>query len=340
MKKITATKFIALLLSIIIMISACGNQRQSTGDELLDIALAAADAQTELYSAKGKLLSKSDIFPAGNSTCDWTALAFSILDVDDDYDAYLSALESYVTECYSTQGGLHRSKATEWHRIALTVAALGRDPENFGTNSDGEPINLIADGTYNFSGNSLGAQGNNAYIFALLTLDSKSFSVPEDSLYTREYILNALLDAQEEDGGFGLIQGASDIDITAMTLQALAPYVGTADVDEAVSKALSMLSDLQNEDGSFSSYNVPSSESCSQIIIALCSLGIDPKEDERFIKNGNSVYDAFMSFKLSNGGFKHNSDSDEADAIATEQAMLALCSMIKMRDGKRLYDFS
>ena len=32
-------------------------------------------------------------------------------------------------------------------------------------------------------------------------------------------------------------------------------------------------------------------------------------------------------------------DEKEGNNIATEQAMLALCSMIKMRDGKRLYDF-
>lgn len=340
MKKTAFKKIIALLISAIILLSACSNQRPSTGDKLLDTAFAAADAQAALYSAKGKLLSKDDIFPAGNSTCDWTALAFSILDVDDDYNAYLSSLESYVTECYGSQGGLHRSKATEWHRIALTVMALGGNPESFGTDANGNSINLIADGTYNFGGNDLGAQGNNAYIFALLTLDAKDFSVPENSLYPREYILDALLNAQEEDGGFGLIPGTSDTDITAMALQALAPYVGTEAADAAIARALSMLSALQNDDGSFSSYDVPSSESCSQIIIALCSLGIDPKEDERFIKNGNSVYDALMSFKLANGGFRHNSDSEDADAIATEQAMLALCSMIKMREGKRLYDFS
>ena len=75
------------------------------------------------------------------------------------------------------------------------------------------------------------------------------------------------------------------------------------------------------------------------MIIALCSLGIDPKTDERFIKNGNSVFDALMSFRLSDGSFAHGIDEKEGNNIATEQAMLALCSMIKMRDGKRLYDF-
>ena len=46
-----------------------------------------------------------------------------------------------------------------------------------------------------------------------------------------------------------------------------------------------------------------------------------------------------MSFRLSDGSFAHGIDEKEGNNIATEQAMLALCSMIKMRDGKRLYDF-
>lgn len=51
--------------------------------------------------------------------------------------------------------------------------------------------------------------------------------MPEDAAYTREEILAAILEAQEPDGGFGLTAGASDVDITAMALQALAPYPGS-----------------------------------------------------------------------------------------------------------------
>lgn len=338
--KITFKKIIALLMSMLMLLSACSGKPASTGDMLLDTANTAASAQKKLFDVAGKLLSDSENFPAGTSVCDWTAMAFAMLDVDEDYDAYLSALQTYVTEHYETDGYLHRSKATEWHRIALTVMALGGNPESFGTDANGNSVNLIADGTYNFGGEDIGAQGNNAYIYALITLDAGNFTVPNSARYSREYLINALLKNQEEDGGFGIMKGKSDVDITAMAIQALAPYSGQSEVYTAIDKALSMLSAAQNDDGSFTNWDNVSSESCSQVIIALCSLGLDPKTDERFVKNGNSVFDALMSFRLSDGSFSHNLDSKESDAIATEQAILALCSMIKARDGKRLYDFT
>ena len=337
---ITFKKIVAILLTMLIVLSACSGKPASTGDEVFDTANSAVNAQLKLFEAKGKLLSNSDSFPAGTSVCDWTAMAFSIMGVDEDYDAYLSSLESYVTKRYASEGGLHRSKATEWHRIALTVMALGGNPESFGTDANGNSVNLIADGTYNFGGEDIGAQGNNAYIYALITLDAGNFTVPNSARYSREYLINALLKNQEEDGGFGIMKGKSDVDITAMAIQALAPYSGQSEVYTAIDKALSMLSAAQNDDGSFTNWDNVSSESCSQVIIALCSLGLDPKTDERFVKNGNSVFDALMSFRLSDGSFSHNLDSKESDAIATEQAILALCSMIKARDGKRLYDFT
>ena len=338
--KITFKKIIALLMSVLMLLSACSGKPASTGDMLLDTANTAASAQKKLFDAAGNLLSDSENFPAGTSVCDWTAMAFAMLDVDEDYEAYLSALQTYVTEHYETDGYLHRSKATEWHRIALTVMALGGNPESFGTDANGNSVNLIADGTYNFGGEDIGAQGNNAYIYALITLDSKNFSVPEGSRYSREYLLNELISNQEEDGGFGIIKGRSDIDITAMALQALAPYAEKSEVRNAIDKALAMLSSVQNDDATFSNWNTTSSESCSQIIIALCALGIDPKTDERFIKNEKSVFDAFMSFRLPDGSFSHSLSDKKGDTIATEQAILDLCSMMKMRDGKRLYDFS
>lgn len=327
-------------MSMLMLLSACSGKPASTGDMLLDTANTAASAQKKLFDAAGKLLSDSENFPAGTSVCDWTAMAFTMLDIDEDYDAYLSALQTYVTEHYETDGYLHRSKATEWHRIALTVMALGGNPESFGTDANGNSVNLIADGTYNFGGEDIGAQGNNAYIYALITLDAGNFTVPNSARYSREYLINALLKNQEEDGGFGIMKGKSDVDITAMAIQALAPYSGQSEVYTAIDKALSMLSAAQNDDGSFTNWDNVSSESCSQVIIALCSLGLDPKTDERFVKNENSVFDALMSFRLSDGSFSHNLDSKESDAIATEQAILALCSMIKARDGKRLYDFT
>lgn len=51
--------------------------------------------------------------------------------------------------------------------------ALGADPTCFGRNPQGQPIDLIADGTYAWdTTSSLGTQGLNSWIFALITLDA------------------------------------------------------------------------------------------------------------------------------------------------------------------------
>ena len=93
-------------------------------------------------------------------------------------------------------------------------------------------------------------------------------------------------------------KNASDVDLTAMAVQALAPYYNseetyeitrykkqeTKTVRQAVDAALTCLSESQRDDGGFVSWNMNNSESCCQVIVALCSLGIDPCGDSRFIK--------------------------------------------------------
>lgn len=116
-------------------------------------------------------------------------------------------------------------RATEWAAHRPDALALGADPTAFGRDKNGRSVNLLADGVYQFTAaKSLGTQGLNGWIFGLIALDSARFAVPEDAVYTRATILQALVAAQEPEGGFGLTVGNSDVDLTAMTLQALAPY--------------------------------------------------------------------------------------------------------------------
>lgn len=65
--------------------------------------------------------------------------------------------------------------------------------------------------------------------------------------------------------------------MTGMAIQALAPYYSTnSDVKEAIDKALTAMSNAQNENGGFASWGSVNSESCAQVLVALTSLGIDP----------------------------------------------------------------
>ena len=188
---------------------------------------------------------------------------------------------------------------------------------------------------------SLGLQGLNGWIFALITLDAKYYEVPEDALYTREDIITEIVKAQTDEGGFGLAEGSPDVDITAMAIQALAPYYERdTNIQGVVDRAVWWLSAQQSENGEFSSWGGGNSEGTAQVIIALCSLGIDPRTDDRFVKNEKSALDGLLSYQCENGMFKHEVDGAE-DVMATEQAALALIALERMdQQAERLYDMT
>ena len=64
---ITFKKIVAILLTMLIVLSACSGKPASTGDEIFDTANSAVNAQLKLFEANGKLLSNNDSFPAGTS---------------------------------------------------------------------------------------------------------------------------------------------------------------------------------------------------------------------------------------------------------------------------------
>lgn len=325
----------ALLLALTLCVPAFG-ETPSWGDLAMDVAVA---QRAERGIADNQPLLTEDAFPAGSSVSDWTALALARSGAADDFAGYLARLQAYVERQYAENGGLHAVKATEYHRIALTAAALGGDPAAFGTKPDGTAIDLVAEGTYNWQGEEdLGGQGLNGWIFALLTMDAVGAEVPADARYSRQDMLDAIVSAQLPDGGFSLGGGAMDVDITAMALQALAPY--REQYPEVIDAVLNALSAAQTVTGGFESWGTENGESCAQVILALTALNIDPTADERFQKNQRNVVVALMDFRLSDGGFAHEKDG-QLDAMACEQAMQALTAMELRQQGEgRFFDLT
>ena len=294
---------------------------------------------------------------AAEGGLDWYALYMYRAGYESDYAAYGSALEDAVSQKYQENGGLDRVRASEWHRTGLAATACGGDALAFGTNAAGETINLVADGVYDRGKTEdLGAQGINGFTWGLLMLDSRGYAVPAGAADTRETILTRILSAQTTEGGFSLSGEGVSADLTAMTLQALAPYqnsthvftvtdkaTGTTverTVSEAIELALGALSACQMENGGFGD-DGESSESAAQVIIALCALGIDPATDARFVKRGGSVLDALLRFAKLDGGFAHTLEkgADGSNAMAGEQALGALTAYMRFKDGLHsLYD--
>ena len=186
-------------------------------------------------------------------------------------------------------------------------------------------------------------QGINGPIFALLALDSRNYEIPENvagtTQATRELYIAYILDRELPGGGWSLAGGEAEIDITAMALQALAKYRDRQDVADAVDRGLAVLSERQNENGDYTAYDADSSETVSQVIVALTELGISV-EDPRFVKTGNTLKDRLLDFLAEDNGVRHVPEG-ETDLIATEQAFYALVAIQRAEQGKTsLYDMA
>ena len=243
---------------------------------------------------------------------------------------YYDAVVEYVKANADANERLHRAKVTDNARVILALTAIGKDVTNVGGH------NLLK-GLDNMD--YVQTQDINGPIFTLIALDSHNYPTMGD--VTREKLIQVILDAQLPDGGWNLSGENADPDMTAMAIQALAPYYKTNEtVKAAVDKALEALSALQRTDGGFGSWGTVNSESCAQVIVALTALGIDPTADSRFVKNGHTVLDALAGFYVTGGGFRHTAGGERND-MATEQGYYALAAYYRFLNGQtRLYDMS
>ena len=243
---------------------------------------------------------------------------------------YYDNVVEYVKAMADANERLHRAKVTDNARVILALTAIGKDVTNVGGHNLLKGLDNMA---------YVQKQGINGPIFTLIALDSHNYPTMGD--VTREKLIQVILDAQLSDGGWNLSGESADTDMTAMAIQALAPYYKTNEtVKAAVDKALEALSALQRSDGGFGSWGTVNSESCAQVIVALTALGIDPATDSRFVKNGSTVLGALAGFYVDGGGFKHTADG-ERNGMATEQGYYALAAYFRFLNGQTsLYDMS
>lgn len=291
----------------------------------------------ETGSSQAALASKAGL-TAGTSGGEWVALGLARSGSISDTlaEQYAQAAYQYVKKKGSST--ISDSKSTENSRMILALTSIGKDPSDVAGYDLLEPL---ADLDY------VKSQGINGPIFALIALDSHDYEIPKavagKTQTTREALIDAILAAQLSDGGWNVNGNGADADMTAMAIQALAPYYSSnAKVKSAVDDALKRLSKMQEVNGGYTSWGTANAESVAQVIVALTSLGIDPASDGRFIKNGYSTLDALATFYNDKGGFKHSqSDTTSSNGLATEQAYYALASWYRLKNGKTsLYDMS
>lgn len=165
----------------------------------------------------------------------------------------------------------------------------------------------------------VGGQGIMSLVFGLHVI-ANGVEYPDR---TTQDIIDNILSLQLPDGGFALFGTVSDVDVSAMTLQALAEFADARGVAGAMEKTVAFLSSAQKDDGGYVSFGTESSESVSMVIIALSSLGIDCETDERFIKNGNTLFCVLDRYLLGDGSYEHTKGGG-ANRLATVQALCAV----------------
>ena len=224
-----------------------------------------------------------------------------------DFSSYERALKKYLSE-------REEYSASSRQKLALALMAAGSTDSYI----------------YITLNDSIGKLGVMSWVYGLHLLNN-GYKAQE---YTTAEVISKLLSLQKDDGGWLVTGKASEVDPTAMAVQALAPhYSSDSAVKTSVDKAISFLSSAQNDNGDFSSYGVPNPESAAQVLVTLSSLGIDAKTDRRFIKNSNTVFDGINTYRLQNGGYSHKQGGEYSDG-ATVQVFYSMVSYIRMQSGK------
>lgn len=245
-------------------------------------------------------------------------------------NTYLTNLKAEVKKC---NGVLSEKKYTEYARVVLALSSIDADP------TDIEGYNLIRPLA---ELDNVIKTGLNGVTFSLIALDCGNYTIPDTKegytgkKTTREALISILLNAQLNDGGWAYLGSKSDVDMTAMVIQALGKYYQQDKVKKAVDKAVKMLSSKQNSSGAFSTGSSENCESTAQVLTAMTILGIDVS-DSRFIKNDNTILDGLLQY-YKDGGFKHTEKSF-VNQMSTEQAMYALTAYYRgLTDENGLYD--
>lgn len=314
---------ILLVLAMLLSLAGCGGKT-----EVPSVSLGTETVQEDELARTARYLRESVPEPTyGSVGGEWIALGLARSELPGTED-YLLGYGERVAAYVAQQGGiLNPRKYTEYSRVILAWTAIGRDARDVGGFDLLVPLADYEQTTF---------QGLSGPIFALLALDCGDYAIPENAApttqATRELYVDYIVGAQLPEGGWSLAGGPAETDLTAMALQALAKYRERPDVADALEKGLEMLSQMQNANGGFSSGDAETCESVAQVLVALTELKL-PLDDTRFVKNGNTLKDALLRFRQSDGSFCHLMEED-GDIIATEQAFYALVACQRQEQGK------
>lgn len=300
--------FIVALMILSILLAGCGGEQPLTSDK------AREQVAENLYED----VQNPTVGSVGG---EWTIIGVKKSDIKTEEEYYRNYYKRVCDYIKTVDGKLSDTKYTEYARISLALAAIGEDAtEVCGYNlmKPAEDMDFVTN------------QGINGPIFALIAANVTDYKPVLDKA---ERYIDYIIQQEIPGGGFSMEgpEGKPYIDITAMALQALAYYKDDPEVGGVIERGLEVMAEAHEMDNSYSS-----SESISQMIIALTAVGDNPLTSESFIKDGKNLYEQLEEYMCEDGSFAHIK-GDESDLMATEQALCALDSIALYNQGKMLY---
>ena len=197
--------------------------------------------------------------------------------------------------------------AGQFAKVLNAAIAVGADVKNFGGQR------LVDDVLNTQQQGGLFGTGAFDHCLVMIALQNAGIDLPDGAL-------DAILGAQNKDGGWGFMTGqASDTNTTGVCLQALA----LTDSPDAIQAGLDYLKAIQNEDGGWpyqnpSDYGTDSDTNSTALVIqALIANGED-------LDTWHNPQDWLQSMQLDSGAFSFQKASPDENTLATVAAIPAL----------------
>ena len=332
-KAIALVLLIAMLFSILPTAALADTENGQNQNENDSVYFHFLQEDESITTASALLMNIAETYV--NDASEWVILdmaAYKALNPGTENVTSDSAKQTYINNAIASITDSAAGE-TAYSKAILSLTALGIDPTQLYPVNSNTTVSAVA------KLNALSTHSSSAWVAPY------TFAAWQQGAYATETqesaLINSVLANQNEDGSWS--EWGDSIQTTANMIAGLSFY-NNAEVTAAVEKAITYLSTVQKNDGSFDAYGYgPDANTSAMVVIALALVGIDPETDTRFIKNDVSALDSLLHFALAdNSGFGYT-DNTTWNAYATEQgfrALIAASQVMKTGKAYNVYDFS
>ena len=255
---------------------------------------------------------------------EWMNLGFyqhKLTNLDNDFS---------IAECIVRLDTTTNVAMTNIDRKIMTLTARGIDCSKLSQYNNGEPyvdakgnkVDNLTKVLYNYRG----GWTINGPIFALIALDMGNYTIPADAFWTRDKLLETILNHKYLSDGFGL-------DMVTMLMQSIGPYMDDPVYGERVRAKLDEgLEIVLDSFGSKNVYKNPygvqwggvyTSEGSAQIVCAMSAMGVDCHTDPRMSNGTQSALTALLDYADYREGYFAHTNTTPKNAMATYQGCYA-----------------